>query len=174
MRKSKSPLTQALSDRVIPWAQQEKFTAYSPRLFVRERDDIGAKEIIEFQGSNRHPYRMYTVNLGLFHPDYCEDIPSDPKDLGSVHCGREVRIGHLMSKSPWFRLSIWWQYGKTRDEAIPPVNDTLRHLATVGLQWFRDLRRYPTAAQAFDPKGYAPYEMGGACTRGIDLRLKPV
>lgn len=56
----------------MPWAQREGFTAYSPYLMVRARADIGAKELLEIQRSNKYPYRMYTVNLGLFHPDFYE------------------------------------------------------------------------------------------------------
>ncbi len=177
----------------MPWAQHEGFTAYSPYLMVRERVDIGAKELIEVRRSNKYPYRMYTVNLGLFHPDFCEDPPSDPKGLSSMHCGREVRIGHLMSKSPWERIStwyrygsgwdfldifprygdFWWQYGRSLEDTRPPVQNTLDHLASAGLGWFKMLRQHSSIERAFDPADYVWYEMPGAASRGVDIRLKP-
>jgi hypothetical protein len=192
MRSSKSPLTNALNQVVVPWAEREGFIAYSAYLMIRERPDIGAKEIIEVQRSNKYPYRMYTVNLGLFHPDFCEAAPSDPKELSSMHCGREVRIGHLISRSPWVRTSIWcrygsgwnfldlippygdfwWKYGKSLSDAVPAVKNTLHHLAEGGLSWFNGLRRYTTVEQAFEPRGYSWYEMPGASSIGIDIRLK--
>ena len=193
MRHSKSPLTNALHQVVVPWAEQEGFTAYSSYLMVRERPDIGAKEIIEVQRSNKYPFRMYTVNLGLYHPDYCEAQPPDPKGLSTVHCGREVRIGHVMNKSVWTRTvlwcrfgsgwdfldlippygDLWWKYGRSLADTVPAVENTRRHLAEGGLSWFNELRRYCTLDQLFDPGSYAWYELPGALAKGIDVRLKP-
>jgi hypothetical protein len=192
MRSSKSPLTNALHQVVVPWAEREGFIAYLAYLMIRERRDIGAKEIIEVQRSNKYPYRMYTVNLGLFHPDYCEAPPSDPKELSSVHCEREVSIGHVINKSPWMRMAMWcrygsgwdfldlippygdfwWKYGRSLEDTLPSVRNMLHHLADGGLSWFNELRRHTAIEQVFDPRNYAWYEMPGASSKGIDVRLK--
>ena len=172
MASSKSPLTRTLNELITPWAKQNGFAVSSPYVMVRERSDIGGKEIIEFQRSIKHPHRTYTVNLGLFHPDYCEYLPATPKDLSAMHCGREVRLGHLMTKSPWTRISrwyrygspwnffelippygdCWWQYGYSVEETVPSVRDTLQHLGTGGIAWFENLRRRSAITELSTPK----------------------
>jgi hypothetical protein len=192
MQSSKSPLTRTLNELLTLWAKQNGFAMASPYVMVRERSDIDAKEVIEFQRSIKHPLRTYTVNLGLFHPDYCEYQPATPKDLSAMHCGREVRLGHLMTKSPWIRIArwyrygspwnffelippygdCWWQYGHSVEESVPSVRDTLQHLTTGGLAWFENLRQLSAITELFDQKNWAWYEFPGARAKGFGMLRK--
>lgn len=180
MARTKSPLRTALIDLVVPWAERTGFDVRSPYLMHRPRLDIGATEIIEVQWSVKHPYRRCTVNLGLYHPDF-GSRPEDEKELAPVHCPRRLRLGHLMSRNTWLRVStwyrysskwdywqiippygdFWWRYGDSLDMATPAVTNMLSHMSTDGLAWFRNLRQYTSLADVFDRQNYEVYE-GGA------------
>jgi len=185
-----SPLAGALRELAKPWAEENGFRMISPYVLARRRADVDVEEVIEFQWSVKHPYRTYTVNVGLFHPEYCEQLPAEPKDLSAMHCGRETRLGHLMTRSAWKRSALWyrygspwhfwalippygdfwWRYGRTVEEAIPAVRNTLHHLTAGGIEWFQSLRQVPTVSQLFDPKTWAWFESPGAWAKRFGPR----
>jgi hypothetical protein len=135
---------------------------------------------LEFQKSGKHPHRTFTVNLGLFHPNFTTDPPPALGEIASMHCARRIRIGHVMPKRIWKRAAVWlrygsgwhwwdgifpgdfwWSYRENEDSLVEAMGHTFAQIERYGLDWLERCSSVDNSAAAFDRSQFGFYEAAG-------------
>lgn len=169
----------AVDTIVVPWASEHGFTRASPYVFTRPSRVLGAFEVIELQKSCKHPYRTFTVNLGIFHEAFTASPPPPPEKIESAYCARRIRIGPLMPKTflsrcgMWLRFGsgwhlwqllpgdFWWSYRDTDNSVSASIHHSLRQVERYGFAWLEQSTNVRTVAELFDRSRFSIYESAG-------------
>jgi Domain of unknown function (DUF4304) len=178
--RSKSLFRRVVESVVVPWSVEHGFSRASAYVFYRPARVAGLLQVLEFQKSVKHPHRTFTVNLGLFHPDFTIEPPPELSEMESVHCARRIRIGHTMPKKIWVRAALWlrygsgwdwwsgifpgdfwWSYRDHEDSLARAMRHTLSQIDRYGLKWLEHASSAENATAALDRSNFGQYETAG-------------
>ncbi|MBI1840390.1 MAG: hypothetical protein HYR88_06000 [Verrucomicrobia bacterium] len=171
----KSPFRNAVEKIAVPWATQHGFARASAYVFTRPSGIPDVLEVIELQKSVKRPFRTFTINLGLFHPQFTTTPPPAPDAVASVKCARRIRVGWVMPKSFWSRVLVWlrygngwhfwqvfpgdfwWSYRDSEASLTASLSHALSQVERYGLPWFGQFSSLRSTDELFDRSPFAAH-----------------